>query len=188
MRSRRKCTAVLAAVLLAGAATGTAQAQDAIAAATQAAAKVRPSPWQPVIFAYGLEQAGATELDPFGAEGRREVVQLMAEQNVWQGRFVRSRMENGPEGLSVTRAEGWYEIRGDHIVFYHADAAGATGRVEVSGYQAGRICATDRDSGLALRYELIEGKDGDAVAPPPGAPMTPAGCGVSGAVGEQTGS
>lgn len=128
--------------------------------------------WSPAVYSWVLRKAGDEELDPFGASGRREVLQLLAPGRTLHGTFQRIRLDRLERG-EPSREGGWYEIRGGLILLYHADGDGATGRVETGRYLHGRICFVDPDDGRVLAYEFlapaIEGVD---VRPPrsPGAP------------------
>lgn len=123
--------------------------------------------WRPVIFAYFLRQAGEERLDPFGVEGRREVLQLMMQGSPQRGLFRRARLDRLGASDDAWREEGWYEIRGGVITLYHADAMGATGRIESGRYLQGRICLRDGEDGRLLVYEFEAPAGGDAPRPPP---------------------
>lgn len=128
-------------------------------------AEAVPAASAPTVFAFFLRGEGNRVLDPFGSEGRREVLQLMMLDSPERGQFARVRLDEADEE-GAGRQTGWYEIRGAVITLYHMDDRGATGRVEHGRYMNGRICIVDGTSGRTLAYEFMAPEGVDLTPPP----------------------
>lgn len=126
------------------------------------------SGWRPTVFVYFLQQMGGEAVDPFGATGRREVLQLMMDQTPDEGRFLRVRMDGQADGSGdrVQEEAGYYQIVGGTIVLHHAPPDGAVGRVETGSYFTGVICLSDAETGTTLRYDF----ESSGSLPPPTGP------------------
>jgi len=129
-----------------------------------------PAGWRPTVFAYALTRAGGRTLDPFGATGRREVLQFLVMGRPEEGRVARVRMDGGAGGDRILREEGWYEIRGDTITLTFPGPEGEP-RTEHGRYRGTHLCFTDPETGEPLRYEVLVPAGGPR--PPPAASNEP---------------